>query len=192
MTPVDVLRALRDEKKILWANWFIVRVLTRPQYLAYAIYAAEQVIDLYEQRYPKDDRPRRAIEAAKAVLANDTPSNRKAAWVASEAASAVGLAASAVGLAASAVGLAAEAACGAAEAACGAARAAVWAARAAGWAAEAAGLAAKAAGAAEAACGAGRAASAAEAAGLAAVEAMQTKILTYGLSLLEGKIDATP
>ena len=74
-----VLNALIKEGKLDWANWTIVRVMTRPQYLAYAIYAAEQVIDIYEKKYPNNDKPRKAIEAAKAVLANDTKGTRDAA-----------------------------------------------------------------------------------------------------------------
>ena len=37
-----------------------------------AIFAAEQVIEIYEKKYPKDDRPRKAIEAAKNWLKNPT------------------------------------------------------------------------------------------------------------------------
>ena len=38
--------------------------------VALAIFAAEKVIGLYEKQYPGDDRPRKAIEAAKAYLEN--------------------------------------------------------------------------------------------------------------------------
>jgi hypothetical protein len=76
---VDVLKALIKEDQLDWANWTIVRVMTRPQYLAYAIYAADQVIGIYEKKYPNNDKPRKAIEAAKAVLANDTEETRAAA-----------------------------------------------------------------------------------------------------------------
>ena len=63
-----------------YANWLIVRCMTRPQYLRYAIYSAMQVIDIYEAKYPDDKRPRAAINAAKKVLKNDTPENRAAAY----------------------------------------------------------------------------------------------------------------
>jgi len=117
--PVAVLRALMQDKKLNWANWLIVRVMTKKQYVAYAIYAAEQVIELYEKHYPNDPRPRQAINAAKAYMKKPT---------------------------ARATGAAARAA---------------RAARAAAWAAEAAGAAG------------------------ATGAAMQKKILTYGLTLLE-------
>ena len=77
-TP-DFLHGLAKGSNYQWANWLIVRVMTRPQYLAYAIFAAEQVIDSYEKKYPDNKRPREAIEAAKKVLENDTEKNRAAA-----------------------------------------------------------------------------------------------------------------
>ena len=73
---VDVLNALIKDDQLEWANWTIVRVMTRPQYLAYAIYAAEQVIHIWKEKYPDDDRPQKAIQAAKDVLKDDPrPSN---------------------------------------------------------------------------------------------------------------------
>jgi hypothetical protein len=74
---VPVLRALEKDDKAPWANWLIVRCMTRPQYLAYAIYAAEQAIEIYEKKYPGNTDPRNAIAAAKKVLESDTKENRK-------------------------------------------------------------------------------------------------------------------
>ena len=69
-----------------YANWLIVRCMTRPQYLRYAIYAAMQAIEIYEAKHPDDKRPRVAINAAKKVLKTDTPENREAAAAAYAAA----------------------------------------------------------------------------------------------------------
>ena len=76
---VDVLRELIQQNQLQWANWTIVHVMNRKQYLAYAIYAAEQVIDIYEKKYPDKKKPREAINAARKVLENDSEENRKAA-----------------------------------------------------------------------------------------------------------------
>ena len=46
-----------------------------------AIFAAELVIDIYEKKYPNDDRPRKAIEAAKGWLENPS----EAIWAAEAA-----------------------------------------------------------------------------------------------------------
>lgn len=86
---IEVLDALIADGRPDWASWLIVRVMTRQQQLAYAIFAAEQVLALYEKKHPEDKRPRLAIEAARAVLASDTEANRLlalAAWSAAEAA----------------------------------------------------------------------------------------------------------
>ena len=165
MDDVKFLEVLMKEDRYDWANWVIVRVMTYDQYVGYAVYAAEQVIDIYEKKCPDDKRPRLAIEAAK----NCIGLKGDAAWAARAAA---------------------RAAAGDAEAAAGdtawvdawAAEDAVWAARVAAWAAEAAAWAARAA-----ARAAARDAEAAarDAAWAAAQKQMQIKILEYGLSLLE-------
>jgi len=80
--PVDGLINLIENDKIGLANWLIVRVMTRRQCLSYAIFSAEQVIHIFEAENPKDLLPRQAIEAAKAVLANDTVATRRAAYAA--------------------------------------------------------------------------------------------------------------
>lgn len=160
-----LIRWMIREKKIFLdlANQLIVKCMTRKQHLRYAVYSAEQVIDIVETKYPDDDRPRKAIEAAKSVINKDTDENRSAA---EDAARAVRNARSAedtagaarAARAAWAVWAAAWSAAGAA----GATREAVWAAWSAAWAAV---------GAAED----------------TAREKMQIKILKYGLKIIEVK-----
>ena len=48
MDAIEFLNILKKAEKFDWANWVIVRVMKRPQYIAYAIYAAEQVFDIFE------------------------------------------------------------------------------------------------------------------------------------------------
>ena len=74
-----IIETLIAGKQINWANWLIVRLLKRADKIRYAIYAAEQVIDIYERKYPDDKRPRQAIEAAKTYLNNPTKANKRAA-----------------------------------------------------------------------------------------------------------------
>ena len=69
---------LMNEDRFDWANWVIVRLMTHEQQIQYAVFAAEQVISIYEKEYPDDDRPRKAIEAARAVLENRTDENVEA------------------------------------------------------------------------------------------------------------------
>jgi lysyl-tRNA synthetase class I len=51
-----------------------------------AVFAAEQVIKKYEKKYPNDDRPRKAIEAAKEWLKNPTAAHAAYAAYAADAA----------------------------------------------------------------------------------------------------------
>ena len=59
--------------------------MKRKQCIQYAIYAAEQVIDIFEKEYPDDKRPRKAIDAAKLYLEKPTKENKAAASSASSA-----------------------------------------------------------------------------------------------------------
>ena len=79
---VKVLKKLIKEKQLLWANWTIVRVMNYKQRVQYAVFAAEQVIGIYEKKYPDDKRPRQAIEAAKKCIENPSKENKKAAYAA--------------------------------------------------------------------------------------------------------------
>ena len=161
-----------------WANWLIVRCMTHEQKIQYAIFAAEQVIDIYEKKYPDDARPQKAIEAAKAYLKKQSKENRDAAdaaaYAAAHAAAYAAYAANAANAAANAAAhAAAYAAYAAYDAADAAANAAAYAANAAYAAYDAANAAAY-------------AANAAYAAYDAANAAMKKKIVLYGLKLVEG------
>ena len=49
---VDLIDKMIKEKYHLgWANWLIVRGMSYKQYVSYAIFAAEQVIDIFENAY---------------------------------------------------------------------------------------------------------------------------------------------
>lgn len=76
---VEVLEKLISENQLRWANWTIVRVMNYKQYVSYAVFAAEQVLDIYEKKYPDNKRPRKAIEAAKRCIENPSEENKNAA-----------------------------------------------------------------------------------------------------------------
>ena len=85
LTEFETLGNLMKSKHYDWANWFIIRIMKKKQYLAYAIFAAKQVVDIYEKKYPDDKRPRLAIEAAEAYLKNPRKKNKDAAYAAAYA-----------------------------------------------------------------------------------------------------------
>ena len=146
------------EHRLDWANWVICRVFDKPNKVRYAIFAAEQVIYLFENKYPDDKRPRKAIDAAKAWLDNPSATYADSASSAAFAASA----ASASSAASAAYAVSAAYAASAASAA-----SATYAVSAASEDSAA------------------YAASAASAASADSKKEMQRKILDYGISLLE-------
>ena len=83
---LKVVKALIKDKKLDWANWSITHIMSYEQYVSYAVYAAEQVIEIYENKYPNDKRPRQAIDAARKCIDNPTQENKDAAYAAADAA----------------------------------------------------------------------------------------------------------
>jgi hypothetical protein len=172
---IEVAKKLIDVN-LNWANWLVVRLMTHSQQVQYAIFAAEQVIAIFEKKYSDDKQPRKAIEAAKEYLKNPNEANKNAASAANAAADAAAYAAYAAYAAAyAAADVAADAAAYAAYAAADAAASA-----AADVAADAAAYAAYAAYA------------AADAAAYAAADAaadveMKKRIINYGIKLFNHK-----
>ena len=158
---IEKLLATKKREKMGWVSWLLCKLFSRPHYIQYAVFAAEQVLPIFEKEYPDDKLPREAIEAAKQVALNDNEENRK---------------------------IAAKAAANAAYVAYAAANAAYSAAYAAYAAADAANVAAYAANAAGAAAYAAHAAGAVAYAAVAtAKKEMLLKIINYGIVLLENK-----
>jgi len=83
---LSVLIKSNNKEKLEWANWLIVRTMNKTQKVQYAIFAAELVINIFEKEYPKDKRPRKAIEAAKKYLKRQSIKNKNAAYAAYAAA----------------------------------------------------------------------------------------------------------
>ena len=77
-----------EDDKVCFRSMRIVKAYrwTTLDSVAFAIYAAEQVIKVYEDKYPNDSRPRDAIKAAKAYLKDPTKDNARAAYAADAAA----------------------------------------------------------------------------------------------------------
>jgi len=175
---IDVVKKLIKEDKLDWAKWTIVRLMDYKGSVSYAVFAAEQVIDIFEKEYPEDNRPRKAIEAAKRCIKDPSKENKASAADASYAAYA---------FAASTASYADDAANAAATSAANAATSTASAADAAYVAADAAYAYAYAANAAYAAANAYTSAAANAYTSAAAEKEMRLKILTYGIKLLEEK-----
>ena len=59
---------MQRAKLYLWCNWIIARVLNRENKIRYAIFAAKQVVNIFEGKHPEDRRPRMTIEAAEKYI----------------------------------------------------------------------------------------------------------------------------
>jgi len=75
---IKVVQKLIKENYLDWANWTIARILNKKQRIQYAIFGAEQVLEMFEKKYPENKRPREAIEAAKKYLKKPTKENKAA------------------------------------------------------------------------------------------------------------------
>ena len=82
----DAIKQCIADNKLQWANWGIVRVMDGTERVKYAVYAARQVLKLFEDKYKDDKMPRKAIEAAERWTRNPSEKNRNAADAASAAA----------------------------------------------------------------------------------------------------------
>ena len=82
-----ICNTLLKENRFSDANWVITKVMTKKQCIEYAIFAALRVIGIFEKEYPKDKRPRLAIEAAEKYLKNPCEKTRDAASYAANAVS---------------------------------------------------------------------------------------------------------
>ena len=74
-----------------WCRWLFVRLLNANQNRRLAIYCAELVLPIFENRFPCDKRPRDAIEASKKYLLGEIDKKellikRRAAYDAADAA----------------------------------------------------------------------------------------------------------
>ena len=67
-SAVSVINALVVAKHYDWATWALTNSFTKRQNVVFAIYAAEQVIDIFEKEVPGEERPRASIETAKRWL----------------------------------------------------------------------------------------------------------------------------
>jgi hypothetical protein len=86
LTIKELYPVFIKNKKHDWLNWLLVRLMNKKQKVMYAVFAAELVLQIFEKKHPKDDRPRKAIEAAKAYLKNPCAKTKKAAAYAAYAA----------------------------------------------------------------------------------------------------------
>ena len=89
----QLIADLQAEDKLEWINWLLTRLFTQKKCVMYAVYAAELVLPIFENKFPDNPAPRNAIEAAKAYVANPCERTKENAEKASYAAYAAAVAA---------------------------------------------------------------------------------------------------
>lgn len=90
---IHFIRELVTHGKLEWAVWLLVRRLNRVNTIKFAVFCARDVLPLFEAKYPNDDRPQKAIEAAELCITANTKANRSTADAARAAARAADYAA---------------------------------------------------------------------------------------------------
>jgi len=85
----DIYRA-GEQDDFDYIVWHIAESLIIRKKIEFAIFCAELVLPIFENEYPSDDRPRKAIEAAQSVLRRNTKKNKEDAEDAAWSARAVG------------------------------------------------------------------------------------------------------
>jgi len=73
---LKLVKKLIKEKKLDWANWLIVHIMTYEQYTTYAIYAAKLVLPIFKKHYPNDKKLNETIEATEKFSKNPTEENK--------------------------------------------------------------------------------------------------------------------
>ena len=89
LAQVEVMgKSICQRDKEVWGEMKVVNAWrwTQKDSVEKAIFAAELVVNIFERKYPNDNKPRTAIEAAKAWLKNPTKKNARAAGAAYAAA----------------------------------------------------------------------------------------------------------
>ena len=89
--PLDELvEILLKQRHFDWANWLATRLMDKQRCVRYAVFAARQVLPLFESQYPDDKRPAKGIHAAEEWLksGNSAAAAAAAAYAAANAATA--------------------------------------------------------------------------------------------------------
>jgi hypothetical protein len=84
--PADCVRF--SDFSAIRGNPAIVKRMGKVRFVAFAVACAERRLKMFESQYPNDDRPRKAIRAARRYVKSPTKAAASAAYAAASAASA--------------------------------------------------------------------------------------------------------
>ena len=69
------LNKIDHKKWFYYANWLITSVMSQKSRVQYAVFAADEVLPIFERRFSADVNPRKAVEAAKKYIIYPTKEN---------------------------------------------------------------------------------------------------------------------
>jgi len=72
---INLLWETDHSEKFKWSNWILSRTLNHQNQVKYAVHAAELVLPILENEFPKDKRPHEVINSVKAWIENPSPEN---------------------------------------------------------------------------------------------------------------------
>jgi hypothetical protein len=81
----EIIKIGFEQKKYQHLRYGLSYLMNKKQCVTWAIYCAESAIGIFEKKNPKDNLPRKAIDAAKAYLKNPCDRTKKTARNAAEA-----------------------------------------------------------------------------------------------------------
>ena len=91
--PEDIFRAAQTEEEFDYCVWMVKYTFNKKQAVEFSIFCAEKVLHFWEEKYPENDSPARAIEAAKKYLKRPCKETKDAAKDAAAASAAYAAAA---------------------------------------------------------------------------------------------------
>lgn len=71
-----ILRDTLDKSECIYFRWLATRLMDKSKCVEWAIFCAEQVLYIFEEKYPNDFRPRESIQATKKYLSDPSEENR--------------------------------------------------------------------------------------------------------------------
>ena len=77
----QIINILKEKNRLRDVHWLLTNYFNKRQRIKYAIFASEQFIDNFENRYPEDKGLREAIKIAKAYLKNPCKETENAASI---------------------------------------------------------------------------------------------------------------
>ena len=72
LEATELVKKLMEKEKYSWANWLIVRLLTKKQLVLYIVFAMKQWSRCFKEKYPFDKESQELIRLIRKLVENPT------------------------------------------------------------------------------------------------------------------------